>query len=293
MLALLLLATLPAPEAPPRQPTAPTTVTILYDAFGGHAGLLQDWGFAALIEYQGKRILFDTGNNAAIFSENVRRLHVDLSRLDFVVVSHRHSDHAAGLQAVLTANPDVTVYAPREPFGIFGSDIPGTFYRPDPALPDSMRYLNGAVPGVIHAGTLWPGAHMIVVDSSRVIAPGIRLVSLVSETPGTLELRELSLVLTTPTGSIVVVGCSHPGIERILAAATAEGEPVRALVGGLHLVATPDSVLLPLAHRLRSEWQITTIAPGHCTGEPAFAALQAAFGHDYVYAGLGERIALP
>src|SRR4029077_11226622 len=190
--------------------------------------------------------------------------------------------------AVLRVNPDVPVYAPREPFGIFGSDIPGTFYRPDPSLPDSMRYLNGVVPAVIRAGTLWPAAHLTVVDTSMVIAPGIRLVSLVSDSPGTRELRELSLVLTTPTGSIVVVGCSHPGIERIVAAAIADGVPGRALLGGLHQVAPPDSVLVPLTHRLRSQWQITKIAPGHCTGETAFAALQKEFGDDYIHAGLGE-----
>jgi len=293
MLTFLLLASWAGPVAPLPQPSTPTTVTILYDAFGRSPGLARDWGFAALIEYQGKRILFDTGNNAALFMQNVQRLHVDLTKLDLVVVSHRHSDHVAGLSAVLHVNPDVPVYAPREPFGIFGSDIPGTFYRPDPSLPDSMRYLNGVVPEVIRAGTLWPAAHLIVVDTSMVIAPGIRLVSLVSDSPGTRELRELSLVLTTPSGSIVIVGCSHPGVERILAAASADGVPVRVLLGGLHQVATPDSVLVPLAHRLRSQWQILMIAPGHCTGEPAFAALRKEFGDDYIYAGLGERITLP
>ena len=39
-------------------------VTILYDAFGQPSSLQKDWGFAALIEYDGKRILFDTANNA-------------------------------------------------------------------------------------------------------------------------------------------------------------------------------------------------------------------------------------
>jgi len=118
MLTFLLLAGLAGPVAPLPPGGAPTTVTILYDAFGGGPGLVRDWGFAVLIEYQGKRILFDTGNNAAIFMQNADRLHVDLTKLDLVVVSHRHSDHAAGLSAVLRLNPDVPVYAPREPFGI-------------------------------------------------------------------------------------------------------------------------------------------------------------------------------
>ncbi len=292
MLAGLVLSAALGLARPPHHASGPTTVTILYDAFGGAPGLERDWGFAALIEYQGKRILFDTGNNAAVFAQNVRRLHVDLTHLDFVVVSHRHSDHTAGLSVVLRANPQVPIYAPREGFGIFGAAVPGTFYRALPSLPDSMRYFGGVVPDLIQSGTLWPSAHVVLVDSSLTIAPGIRLVALVSETPGTRELRELSLVLSTPSGGVLIVGCSHPGIERILAAAGAPDTPVRALFGGLHLVAAPDSLLGPLVQRLHQQWRVTQIAPGHCTGEPAFAALQREYGDGYLYAGLGRRVAL-
>jgi 7,8-dihydropterin-6-yl-methyl-4-(beta-D-ribofuranosyl)aminobenzene 5'-phosphate synthase len=288
---LLLTATLGVAGPLPTAPT-PTKITILYDAFGGGPGLVRDWGFAALIEYQGKRILFDTGNNAEVFARNVRRLHADLARLDLVVISHRHTDHTAGLSVVLRANPHVPIYAPREGFGIFGATVPGTFYRALPALPDSMRYFEGVVPDQIRAGTIWPEASIVLVDSSVTIAPGIRLLSLVSDTPGTLELRELSLLLTTPEGDILVVGCSHPGIERILAARGTPETPVRVLFGGLHLVAAPDSVLSPLATRLHQDWHVQQIAPGHCTGEPAFAILQREFGRDYRYAGLGRQLVL-
>ena len=48
-------------------------ITILYDAFGKPSTMKKDWGFSALIEYGGKRILFDTGNNADIFAHNVQR----------------------------------------------------------------------------------------------------------------------------------------------------------------------------------------------------------------------------
>jgi 7,8-dihydropterin-6-yl-methyl-4-(beta-D-ribofuranosyl)aminobenzene 5'-phosphate synthase len=293
MLSIVVLASLLGltPVLPPSPPAA--TVTILYDAMGGGPGLTRDWGFAALIEYQGKRILFDTGNDAEIFDRNVRRLHVDLTRLDFVVISHRHSDHTAGLSVVLARNPHVRIYAPRETFGIFGSSVPGTFYRANPALPDSMRYFGGAVPDRIRAGTLWPHANIVLVDSSTMVAPEIRLISLVSEIPGTLELRELSLVLTTPEGGILIVGCSHPGIERIVAAAATPDVPLRIIFGGLHLVAAPDSVIGPLVQRLHRHWRIAHIAPGHCTGEFAFAALREEYGSDYVYAGLGTRVGVP
>jgi 7,8-dihydropterin-6-yl-methyl-4-(beta-D-ribofuranosyl)aminobenzene 5'-phosphate synthase len=89
-------------------------ITILYDAFGPPSSLKMDWGFAALIEYNGRRILFDTGNNAKIFEHNVNQLKVDLTRLDSVVISHRHGDHTSGLNYIVKVNPTVKIYAPEE-----------------------------------------------------------------------------------------------------------------------------------------------------------------------------------
>ncbi len=97
---LLLVALFPGWASARSAPPGPK-VTILYDAFGDRAGLTRDWGFAALVEYGGKRVLFDTGNNAETFAHNVRALHLDLHTLDFVVVSHRHGDHIAGLGTVV------------------------------------------------------------------------------------------------------------------------------------------------------------------------------------------------
>jgi 7,8-dihydropterin-6-yl-methyl-4-(beta-D-ribofuranosyl)aminobenzene 5'-phosphate synthase len=288
-LLVLLAGGVPAPRhAPPA-----LRVTVLYDAFTERTDLHPDWGYSALIEYRGKRILFDTGDNAAILRENARRLRVDLRRLDLVVISHRHSDHTAGLPWVLHESPKVPVYAPREGFSMFGGAIPRAFFRTDTLLPRAMRYFDGDAPAVIPTGTLFPDASIILVDSLTEVAPGIHLVATVSSTPGTLELRELSLLLDTPDGLVVVVGCSHPGIETILGASAAAGSRFNALVGGLHLVAAPDSVVATLAEHLRSVWHVARLAVGHCTGEPAFRALRAAYGADYLYAGLGSTLTFP
>ncbi|HXY24158.1 MAG TPA: MBL fold metallo-hydrolase, partial [Candidatus Acidoferrum sp.] len=104
-------------------------VTILYDAFSDSKEVTKDWGFSALIEHDGKRILFDTGNNASIFEHNVKALGVDLSKLDFVVISHRHSDHVTGLKYLLSVNPSVPIYVAREPFGMFGGVVPPVVFR--------------------------------------------------------------------------------------------------------------------------------------------------------------------
>jgi 7,8-dihydropterin-6-yl-methyl-4-(beta-D-ribofuranosyl)aminobenzene 5'-phosphate synthase len=280
---------------PPARPaTGPTIdrVTILYDAFGRYAGLTRDWGFAALVEYRGQRILFDTGNNAAIFERNVRKLGVDLRRLDYVVVSHRHGDHTSGLNYLLRVNPTVRIYAPREAFGVFGNAVDYAFVRRDSTLPPEQRYFDGAMPSTLTSGTPWPAARFSWIDSTTRIGPGVTLVATVSDRPGTMELKELSLVLETAEGTVVLVGCSHPGIEEILEAAGSVSPDHHLIVGGLHLVATPDAEIDRVAAALRDRFRLELIAPGHCTGEPAFAVLRRTFAARYRYAGLGETIPL-
>ena len=268
-------------------------MTVLYDAFGKSPSLKKDWGFSAFVEYGGKRILFDAGNDSDTFAQNVKALGVDLKKLDFAVISHRHGDHTSGLHYLLSVNPGVKIYAPKEGFGVFGAALPGTFYRKDESLPGYMRYYDGQPPEKMTFGTPWAGANFVWVDDLIEVTPGISLISTVSQTPGTLELRELSLAIKSSKGLILGVGCSHPGIEKILEASTAIDKHVHLVFGGLHLVTTPDPEVQRLAVALHDQWKVDQIAPGHCTGEPAFAAFHKAFGDHYLYAGLGSVIELP
>ncbi|WP_426527278.1 MBL fold metallo-hydrolase [Bradyrhizobium sp. McL0615] len=267
-------------------------ITILYDAFGTDAAMKKDWGFSALVEISGKRILFDTGNDADIFAANVKAKNIDLTSIDFVVLSHRHSDHMAGLNHVLSVNPTVKIYAPREGFGIYGSALPSSFYRKDETLPSEMRYYGGKPPEVMKFGTVWPRANIELIDKTTEIAPGITLLALVSDAPGTKELKELSLAVNTSDGIVLVVGCSHPGIEKIVEAATAINPKIRLIAGGFHLVVAPDEVIAKAVAALKDTFKVESIAPGHCTGEPTFAALKQAYGNRYLYAGVGTSLAL-
>ena len=124
------------------------------------------------------------------------------------------------------------------------------------------------------------------------LAPGVHAIALVSDLPDTREMRELSLALGTPQGLVVVASCSHPGIENILHAASAIDRRLARLFGGRHLVLAAEPELQRIALRLRDEFKLQRIAPGHCTGEPAFAALQTAFGERYVVCGLGDQLSL-
>lgn len=252
----------------------------------------KDWGYAALVEYGGKRILFDTGNNPDILAQNAKAKDIDLSKLDFVVMSHRHGDHMGGLAYLLKVNPKVTIYAPKEGFGVYGGDLPSGFYRKDSSLPVEQRYYNGAPPDVMRFGSAWPGANFQLVDKNTEIAPNIHLITLVSDKPGTLELRELSLALSTPDGMVIVVGCSHPGIDRIVESAIAINPRIHFIAGGFHLVVASDPDIEKIVTALHDRFKVEYVAPGHCTGEPAFMALKKAFGDHYLYAGLGTTLTL-
>jgi 7,8-dihydropterin-6-yl-methyl-4-(beta-D-ribofuranosyl)aminobenzene 5'-phosphate synthase len=176
-------------------------ITILYDAFGKLSNLRKDWGYSALIEYGGKRILFDTGSNAEFFKHNVAALKIDLSHLDLVVISHRHGDHTSGLSYVLSMNPNVTIYAPSEVSG-FGTlvlpSIMAAINRHDPSLPDYMHYFDGVKQDTRPSGGPWPTAHFKQIDETTEVAPGIFLISNISDVPGTKEMHEISLVICTP-----------------------------------------------------------------------------------------------
>lgn len=271
---------------------AKVQITVLYDAFGNDPALQKDWGYAALVEYGGKRILFDTGNNPDILAQNAKAKDIDLSKLDFVVMSHRHGDHMGGLAYLLKVNPKVTIYAPKEGFGVYGADLPSGFYRKDLSLPLGLRYYNGAPPEIMRFGSAWPGANFQLIDKNTEIAPNIHLLTLVSDKPGTLELRELSLAFSTPGGMVIVVGCSHPGIDKIVESAGVINARIHFIVGGFHLVTASDPDIEKIVATLHDRFKVEYIAPGHCTGEPAFTALKKAFGDHYLYAGLGTTLTL-
>ena len=267
-------------------------LTILYDAFGKASAMQKDWGYAALVDYGGKRMLFDTGNNPDILAQNAKARSVDLSRLDFVVMSHRHGDHMGGITYLLSVNPRVKIYAPKEGFGVYGSDLPGAFYRRDASLPSEQRYYDGTPPAVMRFGSAWPGANFQLIDKNTEIAPGVHLISLVSDKPGTLELRELSLAIDTSDGMVIIVGCSHPGVDKILEAAAAINPRIHFVAGGFHLVISSDADIEKIVTALQDRLKVAYVAPGHCTGEPTFTALKKAFTDRYLYAGLGTTFAL-
>jgi 7,8-dihydropterin-6-yl-methyl-4-(beta-D-ribofuranosyl)aminobenzene 5'-phosphate synthase len=288
-----ILAALLAVSAWPAGAADIKRITNLYDAFGAPStALVKDWGFAALVEYGGRRILFDTGNHADTFEHNVKSLGVDLARLDAVVISHRHGDHTSGLTWLLKVNPGVTIYAPQEG-AFFNAPLPRDFLKREPDLPATLQYFEGKEPARWTSGSPWEKANFRIITGTTEIFPGFYVLSVTSQKPGTLEMNELSLAIQTPKGLAVVVGCSHPGVEKILEQAAKVDSRIHTVTGGFHLVRTPEAEIRRVGHVLRDVLKVERVAPAHCTSELGFAVFRELFEQRFDEAGLGAVIALP
>lgn len=306
-----------------QKPVEEGTITNLYDAFGKErAGLVMDFGFSCIIKYKGKTILFDSGSNADTFEQNVRTLGVDLSKVDIAIASHSHFDHINGFDYLLKVNPKVKIYYPNDIF--WGADVPYDATGQEPAVQDSlpkeMRYFGGQKTkfSIQQSGRFWK-ANIEYVKENREILPGVKLVATASPfmgyfsrypnmsfVPGyfkdnqpaqpaspsnDIKLPELSLSLATDQGEILIVGCSHSSVEKIVEAAkTYTQQPIKMVYGGYHLLPFKRPDLLALAKYLKTDLGVKKVAPAHCTGHLAFKLLKEAFGDSYVFAGLGETI---
>lgn len=317
----ILLVTSIATGASAQQPVAPGTITNLYDAFGKPNGMTKDFGFSCIVEYQGKVILFDAGSNADIFKHNCGVAGVDLKEVDIAIVSHAHFDHLNGIDHLLKVNPKVKLYFPRD--GFWGAPVPYDATGQESAVADSLpmeqRYFDGGPTKftIEQSGRFW-GADIEFVSADTEVLPGVRLIATSSPymgywtkypgknfAPGVLkdehthgtadakltELAELSLSLKTDSGDVLIVGCSHSGVENIVADAKAfTGSSIRLLYGGFHLLPFDRAATTALAKQLKEELGVEQVAPAHCTGHLAFRILSRSYGSDYRFAGLGESI---
>jgi 7,8-dihydropterin-6-yl-methyl-4-(beta-D-ribofuranosyl)aminobenzene 5'-phosphate synthase len=155
-----------------------------------------------------------------------------------------------------------------------------------------MRYFDGNAPDTLRFGSPWPNAKFTWVANTMQAAPGFHLILLKGTWGVDLDVMEISLAIDTPEGIVLVVGCSHPTLEKVVAAAVEliPQKPIHLIVGGMHLLAATDEEITRVATALHDTWKVEWIAPAHCTGEPAFAILQKSFGDHYLYAGLGSTL---
>jgi 7,8-dihydropterin-6-yl-methyl-4-(beta-D-ribofuranosyl)aminobenzene 5'-phosphate synthase len=289
------------------------TIINLYDAFGeDREGMEKDFGFSCIVKYRGKTILFDGGTNADIFKKNVEAMNINLLQIDFAVASHSHFDHINGFDYLLKVNPDVKIYFPFDLF--WGANIPFDVSGTDSTVSDSldvrMQYFGGDYKDYQfnQTGRFW-NANIEFIKESIEIEPGIKLITTSSPNMGYFNkypildacenceshnakfngLKEISLSLKSEQGEILLVGCSHSTIEKIIIESKEYTNNEIALVyGGYHLLPYDRPALYDLAARLKNDLKVKKVAPAHCTGHLAFKILYDSFGEDYIFAGLGE-----
>lgn len=292
----------------------------LYDAFGKNKySLIKDFGFSAILKYNDKIILFDSGSNADIFRQNVNTLGIDLKEVDIVIASHSHFDHISGFDYLLEVNPDVKIYFP---FDIYwGANFPFDLSGVDPGIADSlpkeMQYFDGDFKKYRfnQSGRFWK-ANVYYIKESQEIEPGINLITSSSSNMGNfvkhplstcddsdvdcdenwekakiIKLPELSLALETSKGDVIIVGCSHSMVERIVEKTQLFTTNNTALVyGGFHLLSYKNEEIEQLVLKMKNILGVKKVAPAHCTGHLAFKLLKDHYQENYLFAGLGEEI---
>ncbi len=265
-------------------------ITVLVTNLAGNARAGDgEWGYSALVEADGHKILYDTGSSADMVLRNARALHVDLSDVEDVILSHNHWDHVSGLMALR-----------RE----FAKTNPRAFSRVhvavgifEPRLDAAGKDQNGLRD--IRAEYLATGGAFIVHDKPTELLPGLWLTGPVprpnpeknwspglslSSANGLVEdnvPEDSALVINTGEGTVILTGCGHAGIINIAeyAHTIVGNKALLAVVGGVHLFAASDQTVRWTGARLK-DFGIRNLLAGHCTGIEATYILRKATNLD-------------
>jgi 7,8-dihydropterin-6-yl-methyl-4-(beta-D-ribofuranosyl)aminobenzene 5'-phosphate synthase len=250
------------------QEAAKLKITILSTMVADQKGV-GEWGFSALVETDSSRILFDLGARPNTVRDNAAELKVDLGGIRQVVLSHNHFDHTAGLPAIRQQFPDgatASVLYIATGFFIRTAGFVGMLRA------DSAAYVSS-------------GGRFIVIDRPQKIAPGIYLTGPVPRrypeknyTPGrTLTTpagvvednvpEDMSMVIHTGKGLVLLTGCGHAGIVNTLEYVVQQfpGEKVVAVLGGMHLLEAKQEQLDWTANKLKT-MGVQYFVGAHCTG---------------------------
>lgn len=262
--------------------------TVLIDNIGKDE-LCGEWGLAIYIEYRGHKILLDTGTTG-VFADNAEKMGIDLSAVEYGVLSHAHYDHADGLDRFFELNQQARFYF-RKGSGENCYDVRG----------EKEKYI-GIKPGTMekHADRL------AYADGDYELLPGVTLIPHKTENLSEIGRKahmfiwtedgykpddfshEQSLVFDTEKGLVIFNSCSHGGADNIIneIKATYPGKKIYAIMGGFHLFLSSTEDVYRLAEGIL-DTGITKVITGHCTGDKAFLELKEKLGDrlDQMYTG--------
>ena len=234
-----------------------------------------EWGFAALVEVDGRKILFDTGAHEDTVQRNLEAMKLDLAGVELVVLSHNHDDHTTGLlplrrqfaarapKALATAYAGEGLFWPRLTAAGEVNDRMRTIRREYEATGAKVIDVTGPteiLPGVWLTGPV-PRVHPERNWSSlgKVRTPAGEVEDTVPE--------DMTLVFRSEQGPVYLFGCGHAGVINTLEHARRTIDPaiVQAVVGGVHLFSADDQHLAWTAGQLKA-FGVRQFIGAHCTG---------------------------
>ncbi len=250
-------------------------------------GFLSEWGLSILVQVDQTKILFDTGGSN-ILIENARNLGVDLSKVDKIVLSHGHADHTGGLRDVLKSTGEVEIIAHPNIWEAkytkrFGENK--ATYIGIPYIKEELEYL----------GANFTYSKESVAITNKILTTGeIEMLNDFEEIESNLYIKEkgelkpdpfhddLSLIVKTEKGLIIILGCAHKGIiNHIWHAQKITGENrIYAVVGGTHLGLATDKRIDNTINELK-KLKVKQIGVSHCTGFHASARLAQEFPGEF------------
>lgn len=259
------------------------------------APLIAEHGLSFLIETGDRTILFDAGQGVAL-PHNVELMGIDLKKVDTVVISHGHYDHAKGLKKLAEINSNFELVAhsavfedKRVGFGNetypIGMGVDRQFFENSGIR---LRLENGAVK--IAPGMTTTGEIPMTTDFESVEA-----MFFTGQADGSVKADTLpddnALILDTENGLVVIFGCAHRGAVNTLNHVTAltGKKKIHAIMGGLHLFLADAPKLDKLCDTLAG-FDIDKMIVGHCTGFPATAALHQRFGSKVIPNAVGLKM---
>ena len=239
-------------------------------------------GVSFWIETGSKSILFDTGPDADLLAHNLAVLDLDIHRLDALALSHAHYDHTGGIAAVLPyrmglpifANPDI--FQPR--YSLRNGDYQsiGFSYTDEKLVRKNNLKLsdqpNQIAPGLWTSGEINERPEPMGDSDHHFIRKGCSWI----HDP---YRDDMSLVLETDAGLVLICGCCHAGLlNTLLLVKKKFDRPIQIVMGGTHLVSTDNIQLEHVISILQENYPETLFYLNHCTGETAISKLLNAFG---------------
>jgi 7,8-dihydropterin-6-yl-methyl-4-(beta-D-ribofuranosyl)aminobenzene 5'-phosphate synthase len=273
---LVSLSSTLAPAQSLDPPVRAVKVTVLSTMLvGGAREGVGEWGFAAVLDVDGRRWLIDTGARAETVLKNAAELQIDLADITDVVITHNHDDHTGGLitlrRELAKRNPKALTRA-HVARGIFTSRLDRAGREGNGLLPIRAAYekLGGTFVEYTGPTRLAPGVWM-TGPVPRVHPERNWSVSTQLQTPtGAVEdnvPEDSSIVVQTSDGLVVVSGCGHAGIINTVqfAQQVVKNDSLHAAIGGFHLFAASDDTLAWTAGKLK-EARLSYLLGAHCTG---------------------------